>query len=125
MRRTDDGGSMTVVTVGVVAIAATLAATLGVAGGVAVAETRAQGAADAAALAVAFDARDRRALGAAYVGTGAAPCRIAVEVSGRWGAHLVACSVEPGGIVSVEVAVSTCVGAVGAEATAGPSLGER
>jgi hypothetical protein len=112
---------MTVVTVGLVVIAATVATALAVAGSLAATQTRAQGAADASALAAAFDARDRRALGFAYRGANAPSCRVAGEVSARWGASLASCSVGPGGVVSVEVSLPARVGEVGAAARAGPS----
>ncbi len=111
---------MTVVTVGMVVIAAILAATVAIAGGVAASRTRAQGAADASALAAAFDARDRRALGFAYRGPNAPPCRVADEVARRWGAILRSCGVGPGGVVSVEVTMPTSVGEARATARAGP-----
>jgi hypothetical protein len=121
VRRTDDDGSMTVVTVGLVVIAATLAATLAVAGGLDAAKTRAQGAADASALAAAFDARDRRAVGAAYLGASAASCRVAGEVTAQWGASLASCIVDSRGVVSVDVTVPAPIGNVSATSRAGPS----
>ena len=120
MRRSDVG-SMTVVTVGLVVVAVTLASTLAVAGGMAVAGARAQGAADASALAAAFEARDRRALGSAYLGADAEPCRVAREVAEMWGGSLTSCAVGVGGVVSVEVAVPAPLKDASATARAGPS----
>jgi hypothetical protein len=112
---------MTVVTVGLVVIAVTLAATLAVAGGLAAAKTRAQGAADASTLAAAFDARDRRALGFAYRGANAPSCRVAGEVSEQWGGIVTSCAVSAGGAVSVEVTMPAPLEDVRATARAGPS----
>ena len=111
---------MTVVTVGLVVIAVTLAATLAVAGGLAGAKTRAQGAADASALAAAYDARDRRALGFAYRGVNAPSCRVAAEVAERWGGIVTTCAVSAGGAVSVEVTMPAPLGDARATARAGP-----
>jgi hypothetical protein len=111
---------MTVVTVGLVVIAVTLAVTLAVAGGLAAAKARAQGAADASALAAAFDARDRRALGFAYRGANAPSCRVAGEVSERWGGIVTSCAVSSGGAVSVEVTMPAPLEDVRAAARAGP-----
>ena len=126
MRRSDDAGSMTIVTVGLVAVAACLAVTAALAGALALGATKAQGAADASALAAAWDARDRRALGQAYRNYSgsngeAAPCRVAREVAGRWGAGVASCVVGAGGVVTVEVRLAVGLGEVGATARAGPS----
>jgi hypothetical protein len=125
VRRSDDAGSMTIVTVGLVAVAATLAVTVSLAGALVLGETRAQGAADASALAAAFDARDRRALGQAYRGADAPPCRIAREVARRWGAALASCVVGAGGVVTVEARVPVGPGDASATARAGPSSRSR
>ncbi len=121
---------MTVVTVGLVAVAAVLAVVVALAGALAIGETKAQGAADASALAAASDARDRRALGQAYRGspyggTDAAPCRVAREVAEGWGAAVSSCGVEPGGVVTVEVKIAVGVGEVSATARAGPNSRSR
>ena len=116
---------MTVVTVGLVVIAATLAATLAAAGGLATAKTRAHGAADASALAAAYDARDRRALGFVYRGADAPSCRVAAEVSERWGGLVTSCAVGAGGAVSVEVTVPAPLGDARATARAGPRRSSR
>ncbi len=116
---------MTVVTVGMVAVAAILAATVALAGDAAAARVRAQGAADTSALAAAFDARDRRALGFAYMGANASSCRDANEVARRWGASLASCQVDPGGVVSVEVTMPSRIGEVRAASRAGPRSARR
>lgn len=116
---------MTIVTVGLVAIAATLAVTVAIAGGLALGATKAQGAADASALAAASDARDRRALGQAYRGADPAPCRAAREVAERWGVAVASCVVGTGGVVTVKVGVAVSVGEVSATANAGPNSRSR
>lgn len=118
--RTSDRGSMTLVTVGLVAVAAVLAVVVGVAGGLALGRTKAQGAADASALAAASDARDRRALGGAYRGVDAASCSVAREVASKWGATVASCVVGAGGVVTVSIDISVSLGDVRATAKAGP-----
>ena len=125
MRRSDDAGSMTIVTVGLVAVAACLAVTVALAGALALGATKAQGAADASALAAAWDARDRRALGRAHNGADAPPCRVAREVAARWGAAVASCVVGAGGVVTVEVRLAVGPGEVVATARAGPSSRSR
>jgi hypothetical protein len=116
---------MTIVTVGLVAVAAALAVIVALAGALALDKTKAQGAADASALAAASDARDRRALGQSYRGADPPSCRVAREVAERWGAAVASCGVGPGGVVTVEVTVAAGVGEVGATAKAGPTSRSR
>ena len=116
---------MTVVTAGLVAVAAILAVAVGLAGALTLGRTRAQGAADASALAAASEARDRRALGEAYLGADGGPCLAAREVAERWGATLTSCVALTGGVVTVDVAIAVGVSEASATARAGPASRSR
>jgi len=100
----------TVLTVGLVACAATLAVTLTTAGGAAVFSQRLAGAADAAALAAA-DAASGRVAGA--------PCDLAGVVARAAGADLAACELD-GLIATVTVSAAFGRFAAAASARAGP-----
>ncbi|MBD3689576.1 Rv3654c family TadE-like protein [Nanchangia anserum] len=114
-----EGGSGTVLMVGLLAVAVALSLAIGAFAGVSVAKARAQSAADCAALA------------AAQVAGGlgdASPCAVAGEAAARNGARLLSCE-QTGWDVRVRVERDVVVGAqawtVHARSRAGPATAEQ
>ena len=105
-----DRGSGTVLLLGVMAAALLVAAGLGLLASAQAARWRAQTAADLGALAGATAARD-------LVGDS---CAVVGEVVAHNGAATVACALEAGGVIRVEVTSRAAWGIASASARAGP-----
>lgn len=121
-----DEGSGTVLVIALLAVALVLAAAIGTLGGAQVARGRAQVAADLAALAAA----DVVALPPGVTVTAEAlrvadPCARAVTVAERNAAKVTSCVADPGGVVTVTVAVDGGRGPFALTATARARAGPQ
>lgn len=96
-----EAGSVSLVMIGLTAVAAALVAAIGVMGAVSTAASRAQGSADASALAAAAEVRDLRALGRSVDRA----CEEAKAVAAEWETSLDRCVVDADGGVTVTIGI--------------------